>query len=108
MSILPYYLAIGMPYDLFWNGEPELTKVYRKAHEFRTEQRNQEMWVQGIYVLRAFQNVIEKFGQAMSGKSGGKVTEYPQEPLPFTENERKAAKERNKQRTLLWVEEGQH
>ena len=107
MQVLPYYLAIGMPYELFWNGNPYLTKVYREAHELQIQQRNQEMWVQGIYNFRAFRSVIEAFAYGMNGGKGTKPSEYPKEPIPFTEGEQKAATERNKQRTLAWVQSNQ-
>ena len=108
MQVLPYYLAIGMPYDLFWNGDPTLVRVYREAHELRNEQRNQEMWVQGLYNYKAFKTVIEAFSYGMSGGSGSKPSDYPTEPIPFTENERKANVERNKKRTMQWVQDNQH
>ena len=108
MKALPYYLAIGMPYELFWNGDPDLVKTYREAHELRNQYRNQEMWVQGIYVLRAIKTVAEKIVKGLSGSKGGSTSEYPNEPLPFTEAEQKEALERNKQKTLEWVKEGQH
>lgn len=108
MQVLPYYLAIGMPYDLFWNGDPLLVKVYEKAHELKTEQKNQEMWVQGIYNFRAFKSVIEAFAYGLNGGKGSKPSEYPNEPIPFTEGEQKAATERNIKRTLQWVKDGQH
>jgi len=108
MQVLPYYLAIGMPYELFWNGKPSLVKVYREAHAIKAEQHNQEMWAQGLYNFRAFRAVMEGFGYGLSGGKGNKPSEYPQEPIPFTEREQIAAKERNKQRTLAWVERGQH
>lgn len=104
---MPYYLAIGMSSTEFWDGEPWLVGVYRKAHELRTQQRNQEMWVQGIYNFRAFRSVIETFTYGMGGGKGSKPSEYPKEPIPFTEGEQKAATERNKQRTLAWVRSNQ-
>lgn len=97
-----------MPYELFWNGDPSLTKIYREAHELRNQQKNQEMWIQGLYVFRGFKAVLEAFSYGMSGGKGSKPSAYPEEPLPFTEAEQKAATERNKQRTLKWVEDNQH
>lgn len=108
MKVLPHYLAIGMPYELFWNGDPILVKVYQEAHDLYNEQKNQEMWAQGLYVYRAFRAIMEKFAQGLSGSKGGKTSEYPTEPLPFTEAEQKAATERNKEKTLKWVQDGQH
>lgn len=107
MKILPYYLAIGMPYELFWYGEPQLAKVYREAHSLRTEQKNQEMWVQGIYNYKAFRSIMEAFSYGMGGGKGAKPSQYPEQPIPLTEHEQKMATERNKQRTLQWVKEGQ-
>lgn len=102
MQALPYYLAIGMPYELFWNGDPYLVETYRKTHQLQLEQRNQELWVQGLYNFRAFKSVIEGFAYALNGGKGTKPSEYPSEPIPFTEAEQKAATERNKQRTMKW------
>ena len=97
-----------MPYELFWNGDPKLVKVYREAHSLRMQLKNQELWMQGLYDFRAFKCVIEAFAQGLSGGKGGKPSEYPREPIPLTEAEQKAATERNKKRTLAWVESGQH
>ena len=97
-----------MPYELFWHGEPNLVKTYLKAHELRNQQKNQEMWVQGIYNLRAFRNVIEAFAKGLNGGKGQNPTEYPEEPIAFTEAEQQAATERNKKRTMEWVQANQH
>ena len=108
MSALPYYLAIGMPYELFWYGEPTLVKAYREAHEMRSAQKNQELWMQGKYNLCAFRSVIEALSYGLSGGKGSKPSEYPHEPFPVTEYEKKTLTEKNKQRTLKWVEDNQH
>jgi len=97
-----------MPYELFWNGEPILAKVYREAHEIINQQKNQEMWVQGIYNFRGFRAVAESLAYGLSGGKGSKPSQYPDAPIPFTEAEQKAATERNKAKTLQWVESGQH
>ena len=97
-----------MPYELFWNGEPNLVKAYLKTHELRNQQRNQEMWVQGIYNFRAFKAVAESLAYGLAGGKGAKPSPYPEAPIPFTESEEKAATERNKQKTLQWVESNQH
>ena len=54
-------------------------------------------------------SVAEKIMQGFSGgEGGGNTTEYPSEPIPFTEEEQKAQKARNIKRTLAWVENNQH
>lgn len=97
-----------MSSDEFWNGEPKLAKVYREAHEIRNQIRNQEMWMQGMYNCRAFSTVIEGLAYGLSGGKGNKPSKYPEQPFALTEKEQQAEKERNKQRTLAWVESGQH
>jgi len=107
MSIFPYYLAIGMSYELFWDGDPRLVKAYREAHELKTQMKNQEMWVQGIYNYHGIRTVAESVIYGISGGKGAKPKNYPSEPLPITKAEQEAATERNKQRTLAWVEANQ-
>lgn len=97
-----------MPYELFWHGEPNLVKTYLKAHELKNIQKNQELWVQGVYNYKAFRSVIEAFAYGLNGCKGSKPSNYPDEPIPFTDAEQKAATERNKQRTMEWVQANQH
>ncbi len=104
---LPYYLAIGMPYELFWDGDPTLVKVYREAHELRAQMKNQEEWMQGLYNYHGFRAVVEALAYGFSGRKGNKPQDYPSEPFPITAAEQKALKERNKQRTLEWVQKHQ-
>lgn len=81
-EIFPYYLAIGMTYDQFWNDDPELVKFYRKADEINRERRNQEMWFQGMYIYDAIccaSPILQAFA-----KKGTKARPYPDSPYPIT------------------------
>ncbi len=83
----PYYLSIGMTYDQFWNGDPELTKHYRKADELRNEKTNKELWLQGMYIYEALCDVapiLHAFA-----KKGTKARPYPEQPYALTAKERK-------------------
>ena len=84
---LPYYLSIGMTYEQYWNGDPMLVKYYRQADEMRNDRRNQELWLQGMYIYEALCDVAPIF-QAM-GKKGTKAHPYPERPYPLTEKQRK-------------------
>ena len=97
-----------MTSDEFWFGDPGLTQSYREMYELRQEMHNQEMWIQGLYVYRAVSSVVESLAYGFSGGKGSKPSKYPEMPLPFTEKERERQTEINKQRTLAWVERGQH
>lgn len=98
-----YYMAIGVPYHEFWYGDPTQLKHYAKAHELRSEQRNQEMWLQGLYNFRAFKAVIEAFSWSLGGKKGKKPDGYIDKPLRLTEKteaEKEAEAEKARQKII--------
>lgn len=97
-----------MSNDEFWNGEPRLAVAYREMHEIRNEIKNQELWIAGLYNCKAFSSVAEALAYGLAGSKGKKPSQYPEQPLPLTEKEQRIALERNKQRTLDWVQSGQH
>lgn len=83
-------MAIGMSYDEFWNGDCELVKHYRNAHEVRLKQRNYEMWLQGLYIHDAVGVVV---ANALK-KKGAKAQEYTKSPYPVTPMEQREVKRR--------------
>ena len=85
-EVFPYYLAIGMTYEQFWKGDPTLVIYYRKADEIRNEKRNQELWLQGLYIYEAICDVspiLHAFA-----KKGAKPHPYTNTPYPLTTKER--------------------
>ena len=85
-EVFPYYLAIGMTYEQFWEGDPTLVIYYRKADEIRNEKRNQELWLQGLYIYEAICDVspiLHAFA-----KKGAKPHPYTTTPYPLTTKER--------------------
>ena len=82
-------MSIGMTYDEFWEGDAVLPKYYREAHEYRNTQKNQELWMQGLYIHEAVGIVI---GNAFR-KKGAKVEKYPDKPYPITKLEQKYEQE---------------
>lgn len=42
-----------MTADEYWHGSPELTQAYRKAYKIRKEEKNWELWLQGLYFKHA-------------------------------------------------------
>ena len=84
-ELFPYYLAIGMTSEQYWDGDCTLPKYYRKAEELRNERRNQELWLQGMYVYEAICDVapiLHAFA-----KKGTKPTPYASKPYPLTEKQ---------------------
>ena len=76
-----------MTYEQFWEGDPYLAKYYRQADELRIERRNQEMWLQGLYVYEAMCDVAPIM-HAMA-KKGTKARPYPEQPYAITEKQRR-------------------
>lgn len=79
-------MSIGMTYDEFWNQDVSLVRVYLKAKELRDKQRNQECWLQGMYIYEALCDVSPLFRFTM-GKGTIKPEPYVKEPYAITEAE---------------------
>ena len=96
----PYYLSIGMSYELYWYGEPSLVKAYREADEMRVDRMNYEAWLQGLYVYQAVGALYPVFNPFSKQK---KAEEYLKEPIVITERARnqKAMEEGNKMADFL-------
>ena len=87
----PLYLTYGMTYEQYWDDDPNLAKAYREAHFLRLKRKNEELWLQGIYMTHALQSTVGN----MFIKKGAKPIEYPKEPLAITEKEVKERQERD-------------
>lgn len=81
----PYYLSIGMTYEQYWNGDPMLVKYFRQADEMKYERKNQELWLQGMYVYYAL-------GAVMPVAKGHEQPKYPDKPFSLTDKQRKKDK----------------
>jgi hypothetical protein len=64
-----------------------LPKYYSKSDEIRRERRNQELWLQGLYIYEALCDVSPLL-QAFA-KNGTKPHQYPDHPYALTKRERK-------------------
>lgn len=90
-AAFPYYLAIGMTEEQYWDRDPQLAKYYRRAEEMRNEKRNQELWMQGMYIYEALCDVapiLHSFA-----KKGTKPHPYAEAPYPLNGKD----KERNEE-----------
>lgn len=106
---LPFYLAIGMPLELYWEGDCTLVKYYRQAHELKKRERNQELWMQGLYIYEALCEVSPIFHPF--AKKGVKPAPYVSEPYPLShkevierkEREEKLRAEKIKAKMMAWA-----
>ena len=76
-----------MTYDQYWNDDPTLVKYYRKADEMRSERRNEELWLQGMYVYEALCDVSPVLHAY--AKKGTKPQPYSEKPYAITEKQRR-------------------
>lgn len=94
----PYFLSIGMTEEQFWDKDSTLVGFYREAEKLRREKKNQELWLQGMYVYDAISRlspVLRPFS-----KKGTKAQPYPEEPYPIdkkTQDDIKARKEKQEE-----------
>lgn len=88
-EVFPYYLAMGMTYELFWLGEPSLTLAYRKADRIRTKRMNEESWLGGYYTAEALNATVGNMF------SKGNKHKYPSEPLAITLEEQEERRRRD-------------
>lgn len=86
-------MSIGMTYDEFWYKDVDRVKAYRTAYELREKRRNQELWLQGMYVYEALCDASPLFRFSMK-KGTIKPEPYVKEPYPITESEVRERKER--------------
>jgi hypothetical protein len=95
-ELFPYYLSIGMTSEQYWDSDCTLVKYYRKAEEMRNEKRNQELWLQGMYVYEAICDVapiLHAFA-----KKGTKPTPYTAKPYPLNAKQIKRDEEEKRRK----------
>lgn len=101
-ELCAYYMALGMPRDEFYDTDERFSyDDYEKAWECKEIYRNQTLHLMGVYNTDAFGTVLSN-AFAKKGSKGKKYMEYP---IPTTETERKAEKQRKILHTLKFVRE---
>lgn len=94
----PYYMAMGMTYEEYWNGDPMLCKFYRKAHKIKKKQQNEMLWLQGMYIYEALCDVSPVLNA--NAPKGTKVTPYAEKPYPITSEDMEIFKREQAEKEL--------
>ena len=89
-KIFPYYLALGMSYDDFYNKDHELVIAYRKAEKIKREKENADMWLQGLYVYQAVSRVAPLL---IPFNKHPKAEPYLDKPIPLSEKDKDESKQ---------------
>lgn len=98
-KMFPYYLSIGMTETQYWDSDPMLAKFYREAEELRMKRKNQELWLQGMYIYDAIARlspILRSFS-----KKGTKAEPYPSEPYPISQKDQEEIKEKKERENEL-------
>ena len=77
--------------EQYWDGDPALTRYYRQADEIRRKRKNEELWLQGMYIYEALCDVspiLHAFA-----KKGTKANPYADHPYSITKSDIEAEKE---------------
>lgn len=105
--VCPYYIAFGMTYDEFWNGDNEMPRMFRKAHEIRQLEADHQAWLQGAYVYQA----IGALAPALKAFAKGSVKPYMDQPfghdinpIDNKEEREKVKEEKNDESARSWME----
>lgn len=84
-QMCPYCMSWGMTWDEFWYESIDRLESYRKAFQLSLERRNQELWLQGLYIRAAVASCLDK---------KFKYPEQPQRITEMTESEQEAENRR--------------
>jgi hypothetical protein len=104
----PFYLAIGMSYAEYWEGDPILTQYYRKAYRIKQDEINNNAWLQGLYVYDAVSTALHNALRGFS-KQKPPVKEYAKQPYDLyskkkTEQEKALEVEKEQEKAAAWME----
>lgn len=93
--LCPTYMTYGMTYEQYWCGDPYMVKAYEDAYLLKRRVKNEELWLQGLYIYRAVRAVV---ASALSGRQ----EKYISNPLDFLPKT-KAEKQRDEYEKKLKV-----
>lgn len=92
-------MAYGMTYDEFWYGEPVMAKYYAERHKLLRKQKNEEMWVNGLYTLDALTVALNN----AFDKRKLKYVDKPLDIFPKTELEIESEKQKEREKLVRWL-----
>lgn len=104
----PFYLAIGMSFAEYWEGDPKLAQYYRKAYHIKQEEINNNAWLQGMYIYDAVSTALHNALRGM-GKTKPPVRDYAKQPYEFknkvkTEAEKAKEVKAEQEKAAAWME----
>ena len=83
----------------YWDGDPYMAVIYRDVDTRIRKDKNQFLWLQGLYFYEALSVVMHN----AFVRKGRKLERYPDEPYritPPTAEEKKAAAKREREKAI--------
>ena len=104
----PFYLAIGMSFAEYWEGDPKLAQYYRKAYRIKQEEINNNAWLQGMYIYDAVSTALHNALRGF-GKNKPPAKDYAKQPYEFknktkTEAEKAREIQIEQEKAAAWME----
>ena len=104
----PFYLAIGMSYAEYWEGDSKLAQYYRKAYRIKQDEINNNAWLQGMYIYDAVSTALHNALRGF-GKNKPPAKDYAKQPYQFnnkvkTEYEKAKEIETEQGKAAAWME----
>ena len=104
----PFYLAIGMSYAEYWDGDSKLAQYYRKAYQIKQEEINNNAWLQGMYIYDAISTALHNALRGL-GKNKPPAKDYAKQPYELknkvkTEAEKAKEIEIEQEKAAAWME----
>ena len=104
----PFYLAIGMSFAEYWDGDPKLAQYYRKAYQIKQEEINNNAWLQGMYIYDAFSTALYNALRGM-GKTKPPAKDYAKQPYELknkvkSEAEKAREVQIEQEKAAAWME----
>lgn len=87
-TVCPYFMLYGMTWQEFWFESIERFHDYWQRYQFDIERRNQELWMQGLYIQDAVAAVLDTKHRA----------KYPNKPHRITELTEAEKEEENRRK----------
>lgn len=97
--VCPMYMAYGMTWEQFWYGDPWMVRAFQDAYLLQRRVKNEELWLEGLYIYRAFRAVV---ASAFGGRNEKYITE-PLDFLPKTRAEKEQEELEKKQKVINYL-----
>ena len=104
----PTYLAIGMSYAEYWEGDSKLAQYYRKAYSIKQEEINNNAWLQGMYIYDAISTALHNALRGL-GRNNPPAKDYAKKPYELknkvkTEAEKAKEVQLEQEKAAAWME----